>query len=121
MKESVVRYLAYEFGPKGIRVHAISPGPVKTRAASGIDHFDELMERAAQRAPVKRLVSIEDVGKRRPSSRRITPSSSLEKRSMSTAATTSSDNSKCVRCATRPALMVTIAIVGSAVPLKRYE
>jgi enoyl-[acyl-carrier protein] reductase I len=60
--ESVVRYLAYEFGPKGIRVHAISPGPVKTRAASGIDHFDELMERAAQRAPVKRLVSIEDVG-----------------------------------------------------------
>jgi enoyl-[acyl-carrier protein] reductase I len=119
--ESVVRYLAYEFGPKGIRVHAISPGPVKTRAASGIDHFDELMERAAQRAPVKRLVSIEDVGKRRPSSRRITPSSSLEKRSMSTAATTSSDNSKCVRCATRPALMVTIAIVGSAVPLKRYE
>ena len=51
--ESAVRYLAYEFGPKGIRVHAISPGPVKTRAASGIDHFDELMERAASRAPVK--------------------------------------------------------------------
>lgn len=60
--ESAVRYLAYEFGPKGIRVHAISPGPVKTRAASGIDHFDDLMERAAQRAPARRLVSIEDVG-----------------------------------------------------------
>ena len=60
--ESAVRYLAYELGPRGIRVHAISPGPIKTRAASGIDHFDELMERAAERAPAKRLVSIEDVG-----------------------------------------------------------
>jgi len=60
--ESAVRYLAFEFGPKGIRVHAISPGPVKTRAASGIDHFDELLERAAARAPERRLVSIEDVG-----------------------------------------------------------
>jgi enoyl-[acyl-carrier protein] reductase I len=60
--ESAVRYLAFELGPKGIRVHAISPGPVKTRAASGIDHFDELLEAAAQRAPAKRLVGIEDVG-----------------------------------------------------------
>jgi len=60
--ESAVRYLAYELAPKEIRVHAISPGPVKTRAASGIDHFDELLERAASRAPAKRLVSIEDVG-----------------------------------------------------------
>lgn len=60
--ESAARYLAYELGPKGIRVHAISPGPVKTRAASGIDHFDDLLERAAQRAPTKQLVSIEDVG-----------------------------------------------------------
>ena len=60
--ESAVRYLAAELGPKGIRVHAISPGPVKTRAASGIDHFDELLERAAARAPERRLVSIEDVG-----------------------------------------------------------
>lgn len=60
--ESAVRYLAYELGPKGIRVHAISPGPVKTRAASGIDHFDDLLERAAARAPMKHLVSIEDVG-----------------------------------------------------------
>ncbi len=60
--ESTVRYLAYEFGPKGIRVHAISPGPVKTRAASGLDHFDDLLELAAKRAPTKSLVSIEDVG-----------------------------------------------------------
>ena len=60
--ESAVRYLAYEFGPKGIRVHAISPGPVKTRAASGLDHFDDLLELAAKRAPTKSLVSIEDVG-----------------------------------------------------------
>ena len=60
--ESAVRYLASELGPKGIRVHAISPGPVKTRAASGIDHFDDMMERAAKLAPARRLVSIEDVG-----------------------------------------------------------
>jgi len=57
-----VRYLAYELGPKGIRVHAISPGPIKTRAASGIAHFDDLIERAAKRAPERSLVSIEDVG-----------------------------------------------------------
>jgi enoyl-[acyl-carrier protein] reductase I len=60
--ESAVRYLASEFGPKGIRVHAISPGPIRTRAASGIDHFDDLIESAAKRAPERCLVSIEDVG-----------------------------------------------------------
>ena len=60
--ESAARYLAYELGPQGIRVHAISPGPVKTRAASGLDHFDDLLELAAKRAPAKRLISIEDVG-----------------------------------------------------------
>lgn len=60
--ESAVRYLAYEMGPKGIRVHAISPGPIKTRAASGISNFDALMEQAASRAPEHRLVSIQDVG-----------------------------------------------------------
>jgi len=60
--ESSVRYLATEFGPKRIRVHAISPGPIRTRAASGIEHFDELLDRAAQRAPARDLVSIEDVG-----------------------------------------------------------
>lgn len=60
--EASVRYLAYELGGKGIRVHAISPGPIKTRAASGIAHFDELMDKAAERAPMQKLVSIEDVG-----------------------------------------------------------
>lgn len=60
--ESAARYLAYELGPKGIRVHAISPGPIKTRAASGIANFDALMEQAAKRAPSRHLVSIEDVG-----------------------------------------------------------
>ena len=60
--EASARYLAAELSPKGIRVHAISPGPLKTRAASGIAHFDELLDKAAARAPARRLVTIEDVG-----------------------------------------------------------
>ncbi len=60
--ESSVRYMAAELGPQKIRVHALSPGPLKTRAASGIDHFDELLERARARTPEHLLVSIEDVG-----------------------------------------------------------
>ena len=60
--EASVRYLAYELGPKGIRVYAISPGPIQTRAASGIDRFDELMEKAAAKAPARALVTIDDVG-----------------------------------------------------------
>jgi enoyl-[acyl-carrier protein] reductase I len=60
--ESATRYLAHELGPKGIRVHAVSPGPLKTRAASGIGHFDELLEKAQAKAPMHRLVSIDDVG-----------------------------------------------------------
>lgn len=60
--ESTVRYIAAELGPKRIRVHAVSPGPLATRAASGIPDFDELMQRVASRAPVRRLVTIEEVG-----------------------------------------------------------
>jgi len=60
--ESAVRYVATELGPKGIRVHAVSPGPLATRAASGIRDFDELMTRVSARAPVRRLVTIEEVG-----------------------------------------------------------
>jgi enoyl-[acyl-carrier protein] reductase I len=60
--ESATRYLAAELGPKQIRVHAISPGPIRTRAASGIDRFDELLERAAAAAPERALVDTSDVG-----------------------------------------------------------
>jgi enoyl-[acyl-carrier protein] reductase I len=60
--EACVRYLAYELGPKGIRVHAISPGPIKTRAAGGLKDFDLLLNEAAHRAPVGELVDIDDVG-----------------------------------------------------------
>ncbi|MEQ6291347.1 enoyl-ACP reductase FabI [Vogesella sp. GCM10023246] len=60
--ESSVRYMAHELGPKGIRVHTVSPGPLKTRAASGIAHFDQLIDSAIERAPQNRLVDIEDVG-----------------------------------------------------------
>lgn len=60
--ESCVRYIAAELGPKGIRVHAVSPGAIRTRAASGIDRFDELIEQAANRAPERRLVDIVNVG-----------------------------------------------------------
>ncbi|MGL4636870.1 MAG: enoyl-ACP reductase FabI [Beijerinckiaceae bacterium] len=60
--EAVTREMASELGQKGIRVHALSPGPVKTRAASGIDHFDDLLNEAAAKAPTGHLVTIEDVG-----------------------------------------------------------
>ena len=60
--ESACRYLAYELGPQGIRVHPISPGPLKTRAASGLKDFDLLLNEAAQRAPLGELVDIMDVG-----------------------------------------------------------
>lgn len=60
--ESAVRYAAAELGEKAITVHALSPGPLRTRAASGIDHFDELLNEAALRAPTHQLATIEDVG-----------------------------------------------------------
>jgi enoyl-[acyl-carrier protein] reductase I len=60
--ESSMRYVAAELGPKGIRAHAISPGPIRTRAASGIDRFDRLLEEAEARAPEHHLVEISDVG-----------------------------------------------------------
>jgi enoyl-[acyl-carrier protein] reductase I len=60
--EAVCRYLAYELGPKGIRVHAISPGPLKTRAASGLKDFELLLNEAAKKAPLGELVDIMDVG-----------------------------------------------------------
>jgi enoyl-[acyl-carrier protein] reductase I len=60
--EASVRYIAVELGPKHIRVNALSPGPIATRAASGIEHFDELLERAVKAAPEHKLISIDDVG-----------------------------------------------------------
>ena len=60
--EASCRYLAYELGPRRIRVHAISPGPLKTRAASGLKDFELLLNEAAQKAPLGELVDIMDVG-----------------------------------------------------------
>ncbi|MCV6584070.1 MAG: enoyl-ACP reductase FabI [Marinibacterium sp.] len=60
--ESAVRYAAAELGDKGISVHALSPGPLRTRAASGIGHFDDMLNAAADRAPTHLLASIDDVG-----------------------------------------------------------
>ncbi|WP_226941711.1 enoyl-ACP reductase FabI [Pseudooceanicola spongiae] len=60
--EGTMRSLAVELGPRQIRVNAISPGPLQTRAGSGIAHFDELIDAARARAPEQSLVTIEDVG-----------------------------------------------------------
>lgn len=60
--ECACRYLAFELGDKKIRVHAISPGPLKTRASSGLKDFDRLLAEAAERAPLGELVDIMDVG-----------------------------------------------------------
>ena len=61
--ESSVRYMAKELGDAGIRVYAVSPGPLRTRAASGIGHFDELVDMAVTRSPGHRLVDISEVGR----------------------------------------------------------
>jgi enoyl-[acyl-carrier protein] reductase I len=60
--EACCRYLAYELGPRDIRVHAVSPGPLKTRAASGLKDFDLLLNEAQERAPLGELIDITDVG-----------------------------------------------------------
>ena len=60
--EATCRYLAYELGPRGIRVHPVSPGPLKTRAASGLKDFDLMLNAAMERSPVGELVDIMDVG-----------------------------------------------------------
>lgn len=59
--ESLVRYMAMELGPKNIRVHAVSPGPILTRAASGIADFDGLMATAQAKAPLQRLVQLDEI------------------------------------------------------------
>jgi enoyl-[acyl-carrier protein] reductase I len=61
--EAAVRYTAAELGGQGIRVHAVSPGPLATRAASGIGDFDGLLAAAVERSPEHRLTTIEEVGK----------------------------------------------------------
>ncbi len=60
--EASVRYAAAELGPRGISVHALSPGPLRTRAASGLAEFDALLDDAASRAPTHHLATIDDVG-----------------------------------------------------------
>ncbi len=60
--EATVRYLATELGPRGIRVNAVSPGPIRTRAAAGIPQFDQLYDEARRRAPLAREVEIDDIG-----------------------------------------------------------
>ena len=59
--ESLVRYMALELGPQRIRVHAVSPGPILTRAASGIEAFDTLMQNNIAKAPLGRLVTLDEI------------------------------------------------------------
>ena len=59
--ESLTRYMAMELGEQGIRVHAVSPGPILTRASSGIASFDDLMANAVAKSPLKRLVTLTEI------------------------------------------------------------
>jgi enoyl-[acyl-carrier protein] reductase I len=61
--EASVRYLAHDLGPKGIRVNAISAGPIRTLAASGIANFKEMLHHVSEQAPLKRNIDVEEVGK----------------------------------------------------------
>ena len=61
--EASVRYLAYDLGPEGIRVNAISAGPVKTLAAAGIAGFRDMLHYAGERAPLKRNVEPAEIGR----------------------------------------------------------
>jgi enoyl-[acyl-carrier protein] reductase I len=61
--ESTVRTLAANLAPQRIHVHSLSAGPVKTRAASGIDRFDELLDRVRERTPAHQLVTLEEIGR----------------------------------------------------------
>jgi enoyl-[acyl-carrier protein] reductase I len=60
--EAAVRYLAGNLGPQGIRVNGISAGPIKTLAASGIKGFGRILEVVEKNAPLRRNVTIDDVG-----------------------------------------------------------
>ncbi len=60
--EANVRYLAYNLGPEGIRVNAISSGPIKTLAAAGIGNLRRMLDHVEQAAPLRRSVTIEEVG-----------------------------------------------------------
>jgi enoyl-[acyl-carrier protein] reductase I len=59
--ESLVRYMAVELGPQGVRVYAVSPGPIPTRAASGIEGFDALMQHNIAKSPLGRLVTLQEI------------------------------------------------------------
>jgi len=61
--EASVRYLSADLAHRKIRAHAISTGPVKTRAASGIDRFDELLDEVRRRTPAGQLVGIDEIGR----------------------------------------------------------
>ena len=61
--EASVRYLAHDLGPKGVRVNAISAGPIRTLAASGIANFKEMLHHVSEQAPLKRNIDVEEVGK----------------------------------------------------------